>query len=135
VAPAETVGQVSLFDGKSRSERFPLRLEYDFSAATGTRAVYALGTRALGQPVALKLWAYGDGQGAWLRVKVRDAAQQVHLLDAARRVDWKDSWKELRVPISEDIPRPLTLEAIYVVEPDASRTPKGAILIDDLTLE
>jgi hypothetical protein len=135
VLPAETAGAVSVVTGPARSGKRALRLEYDFTSGTGTRAVYALGDRALGRPLALKLWAYGDGQGAWLRARLRDANGMAHTLDLARRVDWKGEWRELRAPVSEDIPGPITLEAIYVVEPDPSLKPKGAILVDDLGIE
>lgn len=135
VVPAGNPGEVRVAEGTARSGKRALRLEYDFSAGTGTRAVYANGSRTLGQPIALRFWVYGDGQNAWLRVKLRDGKGQTQLLDAARRVDWKGTWKEVRVPISEDIPTPLTLESIYVIETDAAKKPKGVLFIDDLTAE
>ncbi len=133
--PAGTQGAVFVAQGKARSGRKALRLDYDFSTATGTRAVYALGSRVLGQPLALKLWVHGDGQGAWLRARIRDGKQNNHLLDLVRKVDWKDSWRELRLPISEDLPGPISLEAIYVVETDPNLKPKGTLLFDDLSVE
>lgn len=129
------VGTAAVTEGTAHSGKRALHLGYDFSAGAGTRAVYALGTRPLGQPLALKLWVYGDGQGEWLRVRIRDAKKMTYTLDAVRKVDWKDAWREVRVPISEDIPGPVTLEAIYVVEPDAARKIRGEILIDDLGVE
>ncbi len=135
LSPVNVFGAVSLANGLARSGKRSLRLDYDFSTTSGTRAVYALGTRTLGRPLALKLWAYGDGQGAWLRVRVRDAQGKSYLLDAARNVDWKDTWRELRVPISEDYPTPVTLDAIYVVEADEARKPKGTVYLDDISVE
>jgi len=133
--PAGTVGRASVGGGMARGGKRSLRLEYDFTTGTGTRAVYALAKIPLGQPTALKLWAYGDGQGGWLRARLRDATQKAHTIDFARRVDWSGSWRELRAPVSEDLPGPLTLEALYLTEPDAGRTPRGAVLIDDLDVE
>lgn len=132
---AGTAGAARVAPGPARSGRKSLRLEYDFNGGSGTRAVYAQARRDLGRPLALKAWVYGDGQGTWLRARIRDAAGAAHTLDLARSVDWKDTWRELRLPLSEDLPTPLTLEALYVVEADTSRKPKGALHIDDLTVE
>lgn len=128
------VGTVRVAEGTARSGKRALRLDYDLSGG-GTRAVYALGTRDLGRPLALKAWVYGDGQGAWLRVRIRDKSGTTHLLDASRKVDWSGAWREVRVPVSEDLPAPITLEAFYVVETDAARKPRGTLLIDDLGVD
>lgn len=130
-----TIGTARVAKGDARSGSHALRLEYDFSAGTGTRAVYAIGSRMLGAPFALKVWVYGDGQRAWLRARIRDAKGGTHTLDLARHVDWNGSWQELRAPISDDLPTPLTLESIYVVEPDTALKPKGALLIDDISVD
>jgi hypothetical protein len=135
VSPAGTPAAVTAAGGTTHGGKKALRIEYDFTAGAGTRAVYAVAERPLGTPIALKVWVYGDGQGAWLRARVRDAAGTITTLDLARRVDWNGSWRELRAPISEDLPGPVTLESIYLVEADAARKPKGAILIDDLSIE
>jgi len=130
-----TVGSALVAMGSARSGKHSLRLEYDFGTGAGTRAVYATGMRPLGSALALKLWVYGDGQRAWLRARIRDAKGGAHTLDLARNVDWKDSWRELRAPISDDVPTPLTLESVYVVETDTALKPKGAILIDDIAVD
>jgi hypothetical protein len=133
--PAGLPGAASVAAGPARSGSRVLRIEYDFAGGTGTRAMTAIRSIPLGRPFALKVWAYGDGQGAWLRARVRDAAGAVHTLDLARRVDWKDEWRELRAPVSDDLPTPLTFEAIYLVEPSAARKPRGTVLLDDLSVE
>jgi len=56
-------------------------LEYDFSAGQGTRAVYANTSLPLGQPMALRLWVRGDGGGAWLRARLRDAHGRAQIVD------------------------------------------------------
>lgn len=135
VSPAGVVGNATVVTGIARSGKRALRLEYDFGTGAGTRAVYAQGNQTLGAAFALKAWVYGDGQGAWLRARVKDAKGTVHTLDLARKVDWKDSWRELRAPFSDDFPTPLTLDSLYIVEPDTALKPKGAILIDDLGVD
>ncbi len=128
-------GQAKATEGPARSGKRALRLEYDFSRGMGTRALYADASRKLGTPVALKLWLHGDGQGAWVRVRIKDAKGAFHTLDAARNVTWKDEWRELRVPLSEDFLGPLSLESIYVVEADGTRKTQGTLWIDDLGVE
>jgi hypothetical protein len=135
VSPPETVGAVTVAEGTARSGKHALKLEYDFTGGTGTRTVSAVTKRTLRQPLALKLWAYGDGQGVSLRVRILDGKKEAHLLDLAPKVDWKGSWHELRAPISEDLPGPVTLDAILVSETDSARKPRGAIFIDDLSVE
>jgi hypothetical protein len=135
VTPAGVLGSATLASGLARSGKRALRIDYDFNTGSGTRAVYAQGSQNLGAAFALKVWVYGDGQGAWLRARVKDAKGTVHTVDLARNVNWKDSWKELRAPFSDDFPTPLTLESLYIVEPDTALKPKGSILIDDLGVD
>lgn len=133
--PETIAGSVSIAAGKARSGKKALRLEYDFAGGMGTRAVYAQANRHLGNAVAMKLWVHGDGQGVWLRARVRDGKQTLHTLDLIRKVDWKDTWREVRLAFSDDLPTPLTLESIYVVETDTNLKPKGALLVDDLSVD
>jgi hypothetical protein len=129
------IGTAQVAEGTSHSGSRSLALRYDFGGGSGTRALYATTTRTLGTIVSVKLWAYGDGQGAWLRGRVRDGAGGTHVIDFARNVDWTGSWRELRAPLSDDWPAPITLESIYLAEPDADRKPKGVVYIDDLDVE
>lgn len=135
VTPAGVLGSAAVASGLARSGKRALRIDYDFNTGTGTRAVYAQGNQVLGAAFALKAWVYGDGQGAWLRARVKDAKGTVHTVDLARNVDWKGSWRELRAPFSDDFPTPLTLESLYIVEADTALKPKGSILIDDLGVD
>lgn len=129
------IGTARVTEGTAHSGGRALALRYDFSGGNGTRALYATTERALGMIVSVKLWAYGDGQGAWLRGRVRDSQGGTHTIDFARNVDWTGSWRELRAPLSDDWPTPITLESIYLAEPDATRKPKGVVYIDDLDVE
>jgi len=135
VSPAGTPGSVSVAEGAARSGRRALRLEYDFGAGGGARAVYALCGRELPPARALRVWVYGDGQGAWLRARLRDGAGGSHTLDLARRVEWAGSWRELRAALPGGAPGPVLLESIYVVEPDPALRPRGVLLLDDLAWE
>lgn len=129
------IGTARVMEGTAHSGGRALALRYDFSGGAGTRALYATADRGLGKIVSVKLWAYGDGQGAWLRGRVRDGQGGTHAIDFARNVDWTGTWRELRAPLSDDWPAPITLESIYLAEPDADRKPKGVVYIDDLDVE
>src|SRR5207247_1085404 len=58
---ADVKGSVTTSGTSPHEGRQALRLEYDFSMETGTRAVYANGSVPLGRPLALHLWVRGDG--------------------------------------------------------------------------
>jgi hypothetical protein len=135
VTPGGTPGEVTFSDTIAKSGRSSLMLRYDFSAGTGTRAVYALTRRALGSASVLRVWVRGDGNGAWLRARVRDGGGRSLLLTLARRVDWTDEWRELSVTMPPEAMAPLVLESIYVVETDAGRRPRGVLHLDDVRID
>ncbi len=135
LTPPSLTGKAELSESRARGGRRSLQLEYDFNSETPTRALYALSVKDLGRALSLKMWVYGDGQGAWLRARVRDAGGELRYLTLARNVDWKGEWREVRAAFSDDWPTPLKLEAIYVIETDPSRKPKGVLWIDDLEVE
>ncbi|MDQ6781267.1 MAG: phosphodiester glycosidase family protein [Candidatus Eremiobacteraeota bacterium] len=93
-----------------------LRLRYDFSAAAAIRAAYVQSVVALcGQPIAVSLDVYGDGNGAWLRGGYRNADGNAESLTLARHVDWR-GWKRLRVAFPFQAAWPVTWTRFYVVE-------------------
>lgn len=113
-----------------------LKLTYDFTTSTATRAAYLLPTSTLtlpGRPERFGLWVKGDGQGAWLRTVVKDAAGKNYTLDLARNVTRTD-WQYVEAMVPSSVSYPLTLVQIYPVEPTATRQYKGALLFSDLRL-
>lgn len=113
-----------------------LKLSYDFTTSTATRAAYLIPTSTLtlpGRPERFGLWVKGDGQGAWLRAVLKDAAGKSYTLDLARNVTWTD-WQYVEASIPSSASYPLTLVQIYPVEPTAERQYKGALLLSDLRL-
>ena len=53
-------------------------------------------------------------------------------MNFTRRLARLDDWQELTAAISSGLPGPLTLEALYLVEPDPQAQPKGKIELDGL---
>jgi hypothetical protein len=130
--PATVKGALSPADDEPHEGRRALKLEYDFTTDHATRAVYANARLPIGQPVALRLWVRGDGGGAWLRARLRDARGQAQVVDFTRRLGKLDDWQELTASIPSTLPGPLTLEALYLAEPDPNAQPRGAIELDAL---
>jgi hypothetical protein len=130
--PPGVKGSVSVVEDTPQQGHRCLRLEYDFSAGQGTRAVCANTSLPLGQPMALRLWVRGDGGGAWLRARLRDAHGRAQIVDFTRHLGRLDGWQELTTAIPPALAGPLTLEALYLVEPDPQAQPKGAIELDGL---
>lgn len=135
--PSEALSGVSAADHKPhiREREQAVRLEYDFTAGTRTRAAYLLpadGDLPLpGRPLRLGLWVYGDGREGWLRGQVVEAAGTVRPVDFAGQVDWT-GWRHVEAEIPPETDYPISLRSIYVVEtnPDAQYT--GSLYFDEL---
>lgn len=113
-----------------------LKLTYDFTTSTATRAAYLVPSATLtlpGRPERFGLWVKGDGQGAWLRTILKDATGKNLTLDLARNVTWTD-WRYVEALIPTSVTYPLSLVQIYPVEPTATRQYKGALVLSDLRL-
>jgi hypothetical protein len=133
--PPEVVGSLAPTVERPRGGARALRLTYDFRQGTGSRAVYAAAERPLGAPLALKLWARGDGGGAWLRARLRDAHGATHTIDFTRSLGSLADWQELRAVIPPAAVPPLALESIYLVETRRDARTRGEVFLDDLTAQ
>ncbi len=109
-----------------------LRLDYDFSTPTGTRVAKVTLDLPLPESRTLSARVIGDGQGAWLRARLRDAADRTFTVDLADRLDWSGEWRKVTGWLPEDIAQPAVLEAIYVTEYHDDRHPKGRLYLDDI---
>jgi len=112
-------------------------IEYDFTSATAPCAAYAGFDRtlpAVRAPAALILWVRGDGRGHWLRARLRDEKGERIVLDLARRIEWKDEWRQVQASLPEGRGR-LVLETIYVVETDSGRRDSGRIALDEIAVQ
>jgi hypothetical protein len=119
-------------EDRLRPNNHSLRLRYDFSQGTGTRVAYADLNLPLPEARAFAIDVLGDGQGAWLRARLRDAAGRIFSLDLASKVSWSGAWRRLIVPLPEDAESPVTLESVYLAEIHDERKPAGEIWLDDI---
>jgi exopolysaccharide biosynthesis protein len=110
-----------------------LKLSYDFTQSTATRAAYANPPTQFtiaGQPQGFGMWIYGNGLGEWPALEFYDGLGQSQILrsDFITWTGWK--YVEFKVPVG--IAYPLKLRRFYVVETKAAAQYKGEIVIDDL---
>ena len=57
------------------------------------------------------------------------------MIDFGRDLEPSTDWRELVAPVPETALGPLTLESIYVVQPDPAVQKRGVVFVDDLVAE
>lgn len=93
-----------------------IRLDYSFGITNRTQASYITFYPALeipGEPIALRMQAYGDGSGHWLRGRVRDGEGNFHNIDFARIADFT-GWETVTAMLP-NTSAPFSLDRIYMV--------------------
>ncbi|MFC0271755.1 phosphodiester glycosidase family protein [Metabacillus herbersteinensis] len=132
--PAAVNAAMDTVEGKTGKG---LELSYDFSTTTATRAAYLQVNPMLelpGEVQKIGLWVYGDGNGAWLRTVVRDAANTSYTLTLASAVNWT-GWKYVEASVPNGVRYPLKLWRIYPVETDRNKQYTGKMIFDDLIVK
>ncbi|MFE7468726.1 phosphodiester glycosidase family protein [Streptomyces sp. NPDC057499] len=113
-----------------------LKLDYDFTLSTATRAAYAAPPRPVtvpGQPQSFKLWIKGDGNGAWPTLHLKDAAGSDQLLRGPY-VTWT-GWRQVTFDVPPGAAMPLSVSRFYLAETAATKQYTGGIVIDELTAQ
>jgi len=131
--------------------QYGLRIDYEFEG-TGTSALYLdvdypLPEEEL-QYVGLKL--KGDGNKAWLRGVLEDADGEKFLIDFTSNgeqtgINWT-GWKEVMVayddvspywtnPEADEMTLPLSLDTLYLVQPNPEYNVQGSIIIEEIFVE
>lgn len=113
-----------------------LRLTYDFTRSTATRAAYAAPPQPVavpGQPQAYTLWIKGDGNGAWPTLHLKDAAGSDQLLRGPY-ITWT-GWRQVTFAVPPGAAMPLSVHRFYLAETAAARQYTGEVVIDDLTAQ
>lgn len=133
--PAQVIGSVAPAAGPDGGAA--VALHYTFGPAEGNRAAYLQAVTPIplpGRPDRIGLWVKGDGQGAWLRAVLQDAAGASHTVDLAPAVDWTD-WRYVEAAVPSGAAYPLSLYRIYPVETDAARSYSGTLAFAHLTVK
>ncbi|WP_329034646.1 phosphodiester glycosidase family protein [Streptomyces sp. NBC_00178] len=113
-----------------------LRLTYDFTRSTATRAAYAAPPQPVpvpGQPQSYTLWINGDGNGAWPTLHLKDAAGSDQLLRGPY-ITWT-GWRQVTFAVPPGVAMPLSVHRFYLAETAAARQYTGEIVVDDLTAQ
>jgi hypothetical protein len=131
-SPEGVTGDAVVAEDPLRAGNHCLRISYDFSHAAGTRTAQAELNLPLPETRIISARVLGDGQGAWLRARLRDSAGRVFTVDLADRLDWQGEWKVVTGWLPEEAAQPAVLEAIYVTEYHAGRNPAGEVCVDDI---
>jgi hypothetical protein len=129
-SPATVGGAV---DGTPAPDGSPgLHLDYDFSQGGATRAAYAESEIPVsGEPLAISVDVFGDGNGEWLRGGYRNADGIVDSVTFARHVDWT-GWKTIRVTVPAQVRWPIAWTRLYAAEPRQDAIESGDLWFRNL---
>ncbi|MCZ8516264.1 metallophosphoesterase [Paenibacillus filicis] len=127
-----------------RTGEHSLRLSYDFSGELGISLASVIfwgedgeiGRILPGYPSMLGVWIYGDGNGHWLRAQLKDCKGNAIALNLTQPggLNWV-GWKYVTSPISPELPFPVKLCRVYVVEDDNANKNAGIIYFDQVRAE
>ncbi|MBF8185082.1 phosphodiester glycosidase family protein [Nonomuraea sp. K274] len=129
-AAARATGSLSAAPGQSGGG---LKLSYDFTTSTATRAAYAGPPQQIvvdGQPQAFGLWINSTGKGEWPSLEFYDALGQSQILRGPY-MTWT-GWRYVEFPVPAGVSYPLKLRRFYVAETKADAKYTNEILIDGL---
>ncbi|MGW4471533.1 phosphodiester glycosidase family protein [Nonomuraea sp. NPDC004354] len=129
-AAARATGSLAAGQGQSGGG---LKLTYDFTQSTATRAAYASPPQQIvipGQPQAFGLWINSAGKGEWPSLEFYDSQGQSQILRGPY-LTWS-GWKYVEFTVPPGVSYPLKLRRFYVAETRADATYTNAITIDGL---
>ncbi|MEH0971074.1 phosphodiester glycosidase family protein [Micromonospora sp. CPCC 205546] len=110
-----------------------LKMTYDFSQSTGTRAAYAdppAWIEVPGQPQAFGMWIHGNGTGEWPSLHLHDAQDTQHVLRGPL-ITWT-GWKYVEFAVPAGVQYPVRVRRFYVAETNAAAQYRSEVVIDDL---
>ncbi|MFF5205602.1 phosphodiester glycosidase family protein [Streptosporangium sp. NPDC000396] len=129
-AAARATGSLSATPGQNGGG---LKLAYDFTQSTATRAAYASPPRQIvvpGQPQAFGLWIHSGGKGEWPSLEFYDAQGQSQILRGPY-LTWT-GWRFVEFAVPAGVNYPLRLRRFYVAETRADQKYNGEIAVDGL---
>ncbi|MDR1065859.1 MAG: phosphodiester glycosidase family protein, partial [Clostridiales bacterium] len=110
------------------------QMAYHFGALEGSQAAYMTFVPPVeipGDPAGLKIDAYGNNSGFWLRGRLKDANGKEFTVDLAKTIDW-EGWKTLQAAIPADARRPVKLDRLYVAALNLTAPDSGSLFFDNL---
>lgn len=138
--PTTVRGFVDVIGDPVNASQQVLRLNYDFTDASGTQAAYYKfpnsGVSIDAQVEDLGISVFGNRGGEWIRAELVDAKGALQRITIASKVDW-NGWKTISIPI-KTLEKPLTLKRIYVVGVESDwqlASKQGEVYFKDLTVK
>lgn len=113
-----------------------MKITYDFSQSTATRAAYVTPPQRIeipGQPLSFGLWIKGDGKGAWPSLQLKDGAG-ADLILRGDYVTWQ-GWKQVVFQVPEGTQYPLSVFRFYLAEAKPASQYSSEVVIDELTAQ
>ncbi|MGP3970155.1 phosphodiester glycosidase family protein [Streptomyces sp. 6N223] len=110
-----------------------LRMAYDFSLSTATRAAYATPPADIpvaGQPQSFTLWIKGDGRGAWPSLHLIDAHGTSQVL-RGDYIAW-EGWRQVTFAVPEGVAYPVSVRRFYIAETRPAAQYADELVIDEL---
>ncbi|MFO1444377.1 phosphodiester glycosidase family protein [Bacillus sp. Bva_UNVM-123] len=119
----------------SKTGKKSIKLAYDFTGTAGTSGAYVDAVNPIaikGKPKKIGMWVYGDGQGHWLRMQLKDGKNTEIQLDFTKNLNWT-GWKYVEAVVPESVTTPLRIEApVRYMETNDSNKNSGEIYIDQI---
>lgn len=120
---------------------------WDYAMAKGgtTKLALPLALDLPGDPLAVGVWIYGDGEGQWLRGILRDGNGTPYYLNFTSQagVTWRGEWRFVKASLlsaspvkssTKPLAPPYKLEEIYIVQPQEAAKRDGTFILDGLTV-
>ncbi|GLH95693.1 phosphodiester glycosidase family protein [Phytohabitans aurantiacus] len=127
---ARAAGSVAPTEGHTGTG---LKMSYDFSLSTGTRAAYAnppAWIPVAGQPQAFGMWIHSGGKGEWPSLHLHDALDQQHVLRGPL-LTWT-GWRYVEMAVPPGVQYPVRIRRFYVAETVPTAAYTNEIVIDDI---
>ncbi|MQA24683.1 MAG: multidrug transporter [Micromonosporaceae bacterium] len=110
-----------------------LKMSYDFTRSTATRAAYAnppAPVQVPGQPQAFTMWLHGNGTGEWPSLHLTEANGQSTILRGPF-VTWH-GWRKIELAVPAGVEYPLSIRRFYVAEVRGDTQYHSEVIIDDI---
>lgn len=114
-----------------------LRIDYDFRSATATTGVTAYQSggyyKLEGYPTHLGMWVYGDGNGANIRMQIRDGNNAVQYISYSPDVATWEGWQYIEAEIPSGLPTPIQIQyPIRVMSVGGKVKTSGTLYFDNI---
>jgi exopolysaccharide biosynthesis protein len=136
--PSYITGSYEITNTTSKNGNYAGKLTYDFTVdKNDSKAAYIKfnneGIYINENVNKIGMWVYAsDYMEHWLRGMIKGPDNEPYRINFEGKIDW-NGWKYVEAKIPDDIPKPMRLTRLYVVQIDPEIKNKGTLYFDDLT--